>query len=252
MSEKCISDPNSGIKYGYIYQGKTYEGLVCNALEFIWNNGGNVTDNGKVVINSPKSIEGLQQFIDIANSDIAEPGCMNYEEDESWEAFKSGSTLFMRNWPYAYKLLNDDDSPVKGKVGVAPLPLGPSGKKSACTLGGWNYMINANSKNPDTAWKFIKWMSSYETQVMDTSLGGYVPTRIAALEDSRVINVNPWITDFRTILESAKVRPASLNYNSASECMQVNFKDALLKRIDAKTAIQNIENSFISNRSIIY
>jgi multiple sugar transport system substrate-binding protein len=32
--------------YGFIWQGKQYEGLVCNALEYIHSNGGDILKNG--------------------------------------------------------------------------------------------------------------------------------------------------------------------------------------------------------------
>ena len=36
--------------YGFIWQGKQYEGLVCNVLEYLWSNGGAVREDDKVVI----------------------------------------------------------------------------------------------------------------------------------------------------------------------------------------------------------
>ncbi|MBZ4646859.1 MAG: trehalose/maltose transport system substrate-binding protein [Petroclostridium sp.] len=230
-----------GIKYGYIFQGVSYEGLVCNVLEFIWNNGGEVFENGKVVINTPESIEGLQLFIDIINSDVSSHDVLGFQEEDARIAFQDGTAIFMRNWPYAYKRLNGEDSKVKGKVGVAPLPVGPKGKMSRGTLGGWNYTINRHSKNPELVWKFIEWMSSYDAQVLDNTVGGYVPARKAVYHNEQVKKANPWVTDFTGIFESAKPRPVSPYYASISESMQVNFTNAILGKISARTAIENIE-----------
>ena len=230
-----------GIKYGYVFQGYAYEGLVCNALEFIWNNGGSVFENGRASINSPEAIEGLQIMIDIVNSGISSPDVLSFQEDDSIIAFSDGSSIFMRNWPYAYTHVNSGDSKVKGKVGIAPLPIGPKGKSSSGTLGGWNFMINKNSKNPELAWKFIEWMSSYETQVMDNRLGGYAPTRKPVYDDAELQKLTPWISQFKSIFENAKPRPVSPYYPAVSESMQKNFFDALSGRITAKTAIENIE-----------
>ena len=39
--------------YGYLWQGKEYEGLVCNFIEFIGSNNGRIVDDtGKVVVSS--------------------------------------------------------------------------------------------------------------------------------------------------------------------------------------------------------
>ena len=57
----------------------------------------------------------------------------------------------MRNWPYAWALVNDPkESKIAGKVGVAPLPAGPAGR-SAATLGGWMLGINKNATAEEKA-----------------------------------------------------------------------------------------------------
>lgn len=239
QTKKHINDP--GIKYGYVLQGYSYEGLVCNALEFIWNNGGSVLENGKVAINSPQSIEGLQTMIDLIHSGISSEDVLTFQEDDSIMAFNDGSSIFLRNWPYAYRFFNAYDSKVKGKVGIAPLPKGPQGTVSSGTLGGWNLVINKNSKNPDLAWRLIQWMSSYEAQALDNRLGGYAPTRKSVYNDAELNRITPWISEFKNIFEAAKPRPVSPYYSSISGSMQKNFSDALYRKIDAKTAIENIE-----------
>ena len=248
LARKNLSAP--GIKYGFIFQASTYEGLVCNVLDFIWNNGGKVLENNKVVINSPEAIEGLQLFIDIIHSDISSPDVLSFQEDDSTVAFQDGSAIFMRNWPYAYKQSNTDHSKIKGKVGIAPLPLGPKGKSHHGTLGGWNYMINRHSKDPALAWEFVEWMSSYEAQVVNSTYGGKLPTRKAVYKNPTIQKLKPWLGGFQNIYEAAQPRPVSPYYASVSESMQTNFSKAIIGKIDAKTAIENIERDMNTLLSI--
>jgi multiple sugar transport system substrate-binding protein len=58
MVEKVQAD--QGTEYGYVFQGAQDEGGVVDALEHVWNAGGDVLDSGgNVVIDSPEAAEGL-------------------------------------------------------------------------------------------------------------------------------------------------------------------------------------------------
>ena len=48
------SNPNF---YGFVYQGNAYEGLTCDALEWLASSGGgHFIDNGKATINNPQAV----------------------------------------------------------------------------------------------------------------------------------------------------------------------------------------------------
>lgn len=235
----------SGVKYGYVFQGHLYEGLVCNALEFIWAYGGDVIRNGEIVINSPESLKGLQTMVDIVNGGISSPDVLTFVEDDSMLAFQDGNALFMRNWPYAYKQLNVDGSAIKGNVGICPLPMGEGvTQRSTGTLGGWNYMINKNSKHPDEAWLLIEWLTSYDMQVLDSTTGGNPPTRTKVFSHYEN-QKDPFFCQLLTLMEDVRLRPVSPDYPTLTELMQINFSNALYKKIDAESALKNIEDGLV-------
>ncbi len=237
----------SGIKYGYVFQGNTYEGMVCNVLEFIWAYGGDVMRDGKVVINSSEAQAGLQKLVDIVQDGTSSPDVLSFIEDDTRLAFQDGNALFMRNWPYAYRQLNADASPVKGNVGICRLPQGVKGaEKSSGTLGGWNYMINRNSRYPDEAWRLIEWLTSSDMQVIDTQLGGNPPTRSDVYERPELKGKDPLLSQLQIILVNARLRPVSPYYPTVSETLQLNFSAALNKNLDVKTAVENIERDLNS------
>ncbi|SMB99418.1 carbohydrate ABC transporter substrate-binding protein, CUT1 family [Thermanaeromonas toyohensis ToBE] len=233
----------NGIKYGFVFRGNQYEGLVCDALEFIHGNGGEVLEGDKVVINSPQAIEGLKEMVSMVKEKIAPEGVTTYMEEDARNVFQQGEALFMRNWPYAWGKVNEDGSPVKGKVGIAPLPHGPQGKAGAPTLGGWNLAISKFSQHPDEAWKFIEFMTSDEAQKTSALMAGWLPTRKAVYSDTEVLSKNP---HFKTLLEAfltAKPRPVSPYYPQISDAMQINFHKALTGQISAEEAVKNVEKA---------
>ena len=120
---------------GFVFQGRAYEGLTVNALEWVASfGGGTVVDNdGEVTINNERAAQAL----DLAASwigDISPEGVLNYTEEEARGVFQGGNAVFMRNWPYAWALAQSDDSDVRGKVGVVQLPAGGEEGQSAAWL----------------------------------------------------------------------------------------------------------------------
>lgn len=233
------------IKYGYAFQGNQYEGLTCNVLELIWNNGGQVFDaHHQVAINSPEAIEALQILVDIMKAGICPPDVLSYQEEDVRLIFQDGNVLFARNWPYAWSLMNHADSPVRGRVGLAPLPVGPKGEvtiaQSSSCLGGWNLMINRYSKNKEAAWKFIEFMTGFTCQKINSVTGGRLPTRRAVYKDPEVLKVNPYYTDLYDNFLHSRPRPVSPYYSAISEIMQINFYVALTGDVSCRQAMFEI------------
>lgn len=91
--------------WGFVFQGKAYEGLTCDALEWIFSMGGGriIEPDGRITINNPQAIAALNMVRSWVGR-ISPPGVTSYAEEEARNAFQSGNAAFMRNWPYAYSL----------------------------------------------------------------------------------------------------------------------------------------------------
>ncbi len=155
----------NGRMWGFVFQGRAYEGLTCNALEWIDSfGGGTIVDaSGQVTVGNPRAVAAIQLASSWVRT-ISPEGVLNYAEEEARGAFQSGNAVFMRNWPYAWALSQGADSPVKGKVGVAPLPRGgPEGKNSG-TLGGWQWAVSKYSKNTGAAVDLAVYLASPDTE----------------------------------------------------------------------------------------
>ncbi len=233
----------NGTKFGYAFQGMQYEGLVCNAIEFVASYGGAIIDeNGDVVVNSPETIKGLEKMVEIARSDIVPDNVTTFTEPETYTAFIEGQSVIIRNWPYVYALANDEDqSKIVGNVGVAPLPAGDKG--SAAALGGWMTAINKNSEHPKEAWEFLKFAAGPEGQKINAIYGGRAPAIPALYEDEEVLEANPFYAEegFVKALENAVPRPVAANYQEISEVMQIHISQAMTGQITVEEAVQRME-----------
>jgi multiple sugar transport system substrate-binding protein len=165
MSEQIRRD--AGTRYGYVFQGSQDEGGVVDALEHVWNAGGDVLDGDRVVINSPEAAEGLTLRRSMIVDGIAPQASGDYTTQESQVVFTNGDVVFMRNWPFVYGLLSDPEtSQVRpDQVDIAPLPVADEADQSFSGLGGWNFMVNAALEDKlDQIWAFIEYMSAPEQQ----------------------------------------------------------------------------------------
>jgi multiple sugar transport system substrate-binding protein len=223
---RYITSKEKGL-YGFIWQGKQYEGLVCNVLEYFWTNGGNVLENGRVVINSPENIYALQFMRDlITKYKITPPLVTTAIEEPTRHIFGNGRALFIRNWPYAWNIFEREGSPVKGKVGILALPTFLN-KESASTLGGWQLGLNRYSKNPDAAEKLIKFLTSPEAQKTIAFTIGYKPTRKYLYKDKELMEKQPFIASLYEIFLNARPRPVTPYYMMITQIMQPEFSAAL-------------------------
>lgn len=209
--------------YGFIWQGKQYEGLVCNALEYLWSHGGEVIQNGEVVLNSPQNVKALQFMRHLITEYQVSPALVTTMiEEPTRHIFGNGRALFLRNWPYAWNIFQQGGSAIKGKVGVCKLPAFP-GFASASTLGGWQLGVNGNSKHPQVAEKFIEFMTSPRIQKRLALTVGYKPTRIALYEDPELLAEQPFFVMLYDVFTHARPRPVSPYYMMITQVLQPEF-----------------------------
>lgn len=228
--------------WGFVFQGKQYEGLVCNFLEVLWSFGGDILDEkGNLVLNSPQGVEALKFMYDLIHTHkITPPGVTTYEEEETRHIFQEGHAVFCRNWPYLWSLAQDKDSPIKGKIGVAPLPYKEEEKSQAC-LGGWGFGISKFSKNRDACIKFIKYITSYDSQKKLHFKSGIVPTRRALFEDEDILKESPHYQELYPILLLAKPRPVHPDYAQISDILRRYIHKVLLKELSPEVALRKAE-----------
>jgi len=228
---------------GFVFQGNAYEGLTCDALEWVKSYGGGqiIEADGSISINNPQAVAALEAAKSWVGT-IAPQGVLSYQEEESRGVWQLGNSVFMRNWPYAYALGNGDDSAVKGKFDVAPLPAGDGADaRSAATLGGWNVAVSKYSKNPDEAIKLALYLSSTEVQKERAINQSNLPTIQSLYEDADVLKASPFMANWKAIFQNAVPRPsapAKVKYNEVSSL----FWSAVHETLSGNgTAAENLE-----------
>jgi len=217
--------------WGFVFQGNAYEGLTCDALEWVKSSGGGqiVEADGTISINNEKAAAALDRAKGWVGT-ISPPGVLSYGEEESRGVWQLGNAVFMRNWPYAYQLGNGADSAVKDKFDVTTLPVGAEGDTPAATLGGWNLAVSKYSPDQEAAIRLVKFLSSPDEQKRRAIEQTNLPTLIATYDDPDVAAKAPIIPLWKDVFLNAVPRPSAptkVKYNEVSSLFWSAVHDTL-------------------------
>jgi trehalose/maltose transport system substrate-binding protein len=224
--ERAAGNPDM---WGFVWQGNAYEGLTCDALEWVKSSGGGqiVEPDGTISINNPDAAAAIDRAAGWVGT-ISPEGVLAYGEEESRGVWQLGNAVFMRNWPYAYGLGNGADSKIAGKFDVTTLPVGKEGQSSAATLGGWNLAVSKYSKNPDAAINLVKFLSSADEQKHRAIEQSGLPTRVATYDDPDVAKAQPIIPLWKDVFQQAVPRPSGPAGRGATPNLSFTLESALL------------------------
>ena len=234
-----------GPRYGIVWQGARYEGLITGFVEYLGAFGGQIIDDkGEVVVNRPEAVRALEFMRDeLYASHVAPLDVLTWHEEEARFAFQNGNAVFMRNWPYPVAAMSDSaQSKVAGKFAVSPMPASgtaPNGHSTA-TLGGAQLAINAYTEFPDAAYKLIAYLTAPEQMLERAQAVGQYPTRSALYDDPRLkAGIAIPLDNARRAIESATPRPVTPIYTELSEILQIELHRALVRQAEPRDALNS-------------
>lgn len=213
---------------GFVWQGRQYEGLTCVACEVIHGHGGEMLRDGRVLLDTPPARAALGTMNGWLQSGVSPRSVVSMAEEEARRVFQDGRAALMRNWPYAWGLLEAADSPVRGRVAVSPIPT-LSGEPGHGTLGGWHLAVNANV-SPDrraAAASLIAHLTSPEANEVLAVHYGRNPARRSVYRSARLLEEAPFIAGLLEAVERAKPRPATPYYGLLADTLQAELSAAV-------------------------
>jgi multiple sugar transport system substrate-binding protein len=232
LEADAVKIKNAGLtKYGYVWQGASYEGLTCNFMEYLGSAGGTVLNSGmtKSTLDSPAAVQAATFMRSLVTSGASPAAVTTFQEGQAMSAFATGQAAFLRNWDYAYSYSQTKSSPssVVGEVGVTPLP-SFAGQPSPGTsnIGGWNLYINPHSKNIAADITFIKFMTSPDAQTILATQFSEIPTVTSVRDSAAVKAKNPVLA----IVGQTRLipRPAQTpQYAKVSQAIYTNINSML-------------------------
>ena len=231
------------INWGYVWQGRQYEGLAAMFVEVLQGFGGFwVNPNTlEVGLDKPETLKAIAFLKDTIAERVSPPGVTTYQEEETRRIFQSGQVAFIRSWPYLWPLANAESSPIKGKIALKPMVGTPGNNGGAC-LGGWGLGISKSSRHPQEAWKAIQYFTSEDAQRQFILNAGFVPSRRSLFTDPQIVSKYPHYPQLLKIVNQAVLRPPIAQYAQASDILQRYLSAALTNRMTPESAMQAAAN----------
>jgi multiple sugar transport system substrate-binding protein len=225
-------------RYGLVWQGARYEGLVTVFLEYLGGFGGRILDGGRVTVAEQSGVRALTRMRDQIRSGVVPSRVLTWHEEEPRFAFQNGEAAMMRNWPYAAGPMEDTAaSRVAGRFAVAPMPAAPGGRPTAA-FGGAQLAINGFSPEAPAAWLVIEYLTRPEQMLERAQVVGQFPTRKAVFDDPALadaLEIPP--AQARQIIEAAVPRPVTPVYTQLSEILQIQLHRALSRQAEPADAL---------------
>lgn len=187
-SEKVAGVSRSSPFYGTALQMKRHPASFYEFTNFVYSFGGEFFDeNGVQKINSAENLEALKFYLSLRN--YAPPNYLQATWDDALAQMQQGNVAMTIMWSDApSELYNEEASLVSGKVGYSLVPIKESIGRKVAVFGGWGFMINADGRNQDEAYKFIQWVNKPEQQLAWAKTGG-LPGASSIFEDPEYISI---------------------------------------------------------------
>ncbi|WP_413429431.1 ABC transporter substrate-binding protein [Synechococcus sp. Cu2B8-bc1011] len=220
---------NQKVDWGYVWQGRQYEGLSCVYLEMIDGFGGDwlQTSTNQIGLNSTPGVEAAAWLQDLIDQGVSPEAVTNYAESEALQSFKVGDSAFMRNWPYAWAELQKSDSAVKGNVGITTMVAEPG--HTTATLGSWGLAVLQGSSHVEASIEAIRFLTSESAQKELFLKYGYTPTQQRVFDDPQLLQESPILAEFGKALKVAKPRPQTPLYAQISDVLQRQLSSILTR-----------------------
>jgi multiple sugar transport system substrate-binding protein len=184
----------------------------------LWTRGGELFGgDGRLLLNQPAAHAGLACYRSLlADMAAVHPQCGKFDSVQSGFAFARGEVAMMVNWfGFAAMCETLEDSRVKGRVGIAPIPSGPGGSSASLNVY-WLLGVGAGSPHQLTAQAFLAHCASKENDKLLTLEGG-IGCRRSTWHDSEVNSLIPFYSSLEGIHDRARELPRLGNWSRLAE-----------------------------------
>ena len=234
--------------WGFVWPGAGSEGLLCNALEWQFDEGGGriIEADRKISVNNPATIRTWERAARWIGW-ISPPGVLSYQEWDSSNAFlNSERAAFARSWTSDYFLRHPLEQAIQERVGETSMPRGESARVG--TLGGFGLAISRNSAHIPEAVRLVQFLLDKEGQLEREQLRSPFPRHPELYEMPKILNVNVAQTKSGNTADVV-VRPSTVaasKYDEVSQAYTEALHSVLTGKAKASNAAADLEKRLVA------
>lgn len=196
-------------------------------LTWLWRLGGDVLNPQwtKATFNSPAGVKALNMMVGLVKKYKVVPDGAYYEGD-----FYDGSVALMDMGPWAMRGREDSH------FAFAPLPVLDRKVGEVTGLGLYSLAITSGSKNPEAAFKFIKFLATTPKYSIIWSKGTYLMPSLKEAYNDPLFKTGYW-SIFKNQLSTAKMRPGTPAWPQISGYISDAIQTVLAGKATAEEAL---------------
>jgi ABC-type glycerol-3-phosphate transport system substrate-binding protein len=223
--------------FGTVIQAQRGDCISMQWSNYLYSQGGQYNDsNWNPTLNSAAGVRAMNAYRE-ALQKFSPPGSESYCFDEAFNVMAQGKAFSLQTFNIMLAGFEDpESSKVVGKVAITPNPGGGLN-------GAWGWAIPKSSPNKEDAWKFLKWVESYEIAKKRALLGG-APTQTKIFVDPQVVAARSYYPILGKILAGAQQFPVFTYTGQLVEEMGRELNLAATGQKDVKEALDASAEAF--------
>lgn len=197
------------------------DGSWQTVLPLMWSNGGKVnTDDAKQwTFDDPKNVEALKYYQDFFTQGLSNKAPVG---DTLVADFASGKVPMFISGPWMMSAVEKDGKMGKDAYGVFVMP---KKETAASFIGGANMVVFKASKNRETAWKLVDYLTQQATQLDFYKAVSAMPSVKAAWDDP-AMKTDPKLAVFGEQLKTAFAPPPVATWEQVAKQFDAQVEKA--------------------------
>lgn len=196
--------------------------------------------NGKLDLASNKSIAAASGYDELAK--YALQGAVAWSHDETAEAVRTGVApigIIMSG------LANQNHDPEKSKIvnTVKYTTLNGASGKTAANNAFWVWAVPKNATDPVASFKFIKWLTSAETEKKLTLKNSQISAVQSLAKDPEVLKKTPFLPTVMAELSNGKIDPALKSFSKLKEAVTIGLSKLATTNAKPEDVMKEVQNN---------